>query len=89
MPQRSRERELLITGLIRRGIIDGEITGDPLTLRCRYLPASWLLCASQYATHVNAIYERCYPGALGKLGIPLAIGTDPAAWAQAVAVLSS
>ncbi|WP_141630129.1 hypothetical protein [Saccharomonospora azurea] len=81
-PQRARKRQLLITGFIRRGIIDGDLTGDrdwPI-LRCRHLPAAWLLRAPQYATHVNAIYERCYPGALAQLGIPLAIGTDPAAW---------
>lgn len=41
-----------------------------------------LMRAPRYATHVNTIYEHCYPGALAQLGIPLAIGTDPAAWTQ-------
>lgn len=83
LEQRLRERADLAQGLIRRGIIDGELTdGAQVTLHCRRLPASWLLRAPEYATKINAVYESRYPGALALLGIPVAVGTDPAAWTR-------
>jgi hypothetical protein len=79
--RRMRDRTELVTGLLRRGVIDGDLTGDrSQTLQCRRLPAAWLLHRAEYATAVNAVYESCYPGALAQLGIPLEAGTNPAAW---------
>lgn len=79
--RRMRERTELVTGLLRRGVIDGDLTGERgETLRCRRLPAAWLLHRAEYATAVNAVYEDRYPGALAQLGIPLEAGTNPAAW---------
>jgi hypothetical protein len=84
LEQRATERLALINGLIRRGVIDGELIAEAderwPTLRCRRLPAPWLLHASEDATTVNAIYESRYPGALAQLGIPTEIGTEPTAW---------
>jgi len=39
------ERATLITGLLRRGVIDGTLSGDGAhpVLHCRRLPAAWLL----------------------------------------------
>ncbi|MBP2329342.1 hypothetical protein JOF56_009727 [Kibdelosporangium banguiense] len=80
------ERTQLIAGLIRRRVIDGELVDAEgqryPVLRCRYLPATWLLRTPTDATQVNAIYENRYPGALAQLGIPTEIGTDPTAWAR-------
>jgi hypothetical protein len=77
----------LLTGLIRRGIIDGELSveerGDPrycTTLHCRYLPAPWFVRNPQYTARVNAVYESRYPGALARLGIPTEVGTHPDKW---------
>ncbi len=91
--RRMRERTELVTGLLRRGVIDGELTGERgETPRCRRLPAAWLLHRAEYATAVNAVYEDRYPGALAQLGIPLEAGTNAAAWrrwlAEALAALS-
>lgn len=83
LDRRLRERAALIDGLIRRGVIDGELTTDGTgrcTVHCHRLPASWLLRAAPYATQVNAVYESRYPGALAQLGIPYEVGTDPSAW---------
>lgn len=84
LDERLRERAALIAGLIRRGIIDGDLTdeGTRSTLHCRYLPAAWLLRAPQDTTRINAVYESRYPGALAQLGIPAAVGTDPVVWAR-------
>lgn len=81
--KRLNERKQLVAGLIRRGIIDGELTGPESNrvLRCRRLPAAWLLRAPRSTTTVNTVYESRYPGALARLGIPAQIGTDPDAWA--------
>lgn len=83
--QRSRNRAALITGLIQRGIIDGELhdpgSGRSPVLRCRAMPpAPWLVRSAECATTINAAYERAYPGALRHLSIPDGIGTDPDAW---------
>ena len=82
LDERLEERAMLVEGLLRRGLIDGELrTADQqLVLHCRWLPAAWLLRAPNYATRINAIYESRYPGALAQLGIPHAVGTDPVAW---------
>ncbi|MFK0244616.1 hypothetical protein ACIQUM_07950 [Amycolatopsis azurea] len=81
LERRMRDRTELVTGLLRRGVIDGELTGDRgETLRVRRLPAAWLLHRAEYATAINAVYEERYPGALAQLGIPLEAGTDPVAW---------
>lgn len=86
LPHETREhdRTALIEGMIRRGIIDGELTHDDhqTTLHCRKLPATWLLRAPHRATTVNTIYESRYPAALEQLGIPTSIGTDPDAWVR-------
>ncbi|HET6285800.1 MAG TPA: hypothetical protein VFG15_03485 [Amycolatopsis sp.] len=82
LDHRIRERIELITGLLRRGIIDGDLEGDTQdpVLRCRRVPAAWLLRSAEHATAVNVVYESRYPGALAQLSIPLVAGTDPAAW---------
>jgi hypothetical protein len=84
LDERLCERAVLVAGLIRRGLIDGELTGagpQPV-LHCRRLPAAWLLRAPRYATRINAVYESRYPGALAQLGIPIGIGTDPVSWTR-------
>lgn len=64
----------------RRGIIDGEVSDGDEVLHCYRLPAAWLLRGPEAATRVNAVYQSRYPGALGQLGIPTAVGTDSQAW---------
>ena len=82
--ERLHERTALVMGLLRRGLIDGELLDDgpQPTLHCRRLPAAWLLRAPIYATRINTVYESRYPGALAQLDIPLAVGTDPGAWSR-------
>src|SRR5690606_28197316 len=51
LDRRLRERAELIEGLIRRGVIDGELTTDDAgrrTVHCHRLPASWLLRAPKH-----------------------------------------
>lgn len=81
------QRVALLTGMIRRGIIAGEIiVDDPsrprysTSLRCRYLPAPWLLRNPHHTVRVNTIYESRYPGALARLDIPIEIGTHTDKW---------
>ncbi|MET9263703.1 hypothetical protein [Amycolatopsis sp. NPDC004079] len=76
------ERIRAIEGLLRRGVIDGDLHADGIrpVLRCTRLPASWLLRAPGYAARVNTLYERCYPGALAQLGVPPEVGFDPQQW---------
>jgi hypothetical protein len=83
------QRVSLLTGMIRRGIIDGEIVGDDPSrphystrLRCRYLPAPWLVRNPQHTVRVNTIYESRYPGALAQLGIPIKVGTRTDNWIE-------
>lgn len=83
------QRVALLAGMINRGIINGQIViDDPsrprytTTLRCRYLPAPWLLRNPHYTVRVNASYEYRYPGALTRLNIPLEIGTHADKWVQ-------
>lgn len=82
--QRATERTALLEGLTRRGVVDADLHTDGgsrwPTLRCRWLPAPWLLRDPTTATTVNRIYETRYPGALARLGIPVDVGCDPAAW---------
>ncbi|MDT7589883.1 MAG: hypothetical protein QOE32_7433 [Pseudonocardiales bacterium] len=83
LEERRHERAVLLAGLIRRGIIDGELTDEPKpVLYCRRLPATWLLRAAHDTTRINTVYESRYPGALAQLGIPTAVGTDPDAWSR-------
>lgn len=84
LDDRLNERAKLLEGLIRRGIIDGELIADgsQLTLFCRSLPAAWLLRAPREATAINTVYESRYPGALAQLGIPEGVGTDPVSWTR-------
>jgi hypothetical protein len=81
------QRVLVLNGLIHRGVIDGDIViDDPdrvryaTRLRCRYLPAPWLVRNPQHAVRVNQVYESRYPGALAQLGIPLQVGTQTDKW---------
>jgi len=82
--KRVRDRVALIEGLLRRGVIDGELTHDGrhYTLHSHTLPAAWLLRAPHRAAATNAVYETRYPGALERLGIPVTIGTDPDEWTR-------
>lgn len=86
LEKRAQTRLALIQGLLRRGIIDADLDQNddhqwPI-LRNRRIPAPWLLRDADTATTVNAVYERCYPGALAQLGIPDSVGTDPQAWTK-------
>lgn len=78
------EHAALVAGLLRREIIEGDLVddGSERILRCRRLPAAWLLRSARHATMVNAVYEARYPGALAQLDIPTEVGTDPVAWTQ-------
>ncbi|MFW5421063.1 hypothetical protein J0910_31085 [Nocardiopsis sp. CNT-189] len=83
---REEERAALVAGLIRRGVVEGELIGADsgevygMVLRARRLPAPWLLRAPELAVRCNAVYERCYPGALARIGIPEEVGTGAQAW---------
>lgn len=86
-PENHHQRVRLLAGLIRRGIVDGElVVDDPARPRyttrlvCRYLPAPWLVRNPQLTTQVNAVYESRYPGALERIGIPVDVGTDTDQW---------
>ncbi|KOV87575.1 hypothetical protein ADL03_06670 [Nocardia sp. NRRL S-836] len=80
------QRQDLIEGLIRRGIVEGEFDDTPdlfnRTLTCTRLPAPWLIRAPELAVAANTYYEALYPGALAMLGIPAEVGTDAKAWAR-------
>lgn len=81
--RRIEQRQVLIEGLLRRNVIDGELittSREEPVVRCFNLPAPWLLRGAEYATAANRLYESRYPGALAQLGIPEEIGTDPTAW---------
>ncbi|MBA8932173.1 hypothetical protein BC739_009432 [Kutzneria viridogrisea] len=86
LEQHTQGRHALISGLIRHRILDADLDGPAheldTVLRCRRLPAPWLLRSAPQATAINAAYERVYPGALAQLGIPEGVGTDPVAWTQ-------
>ncbi|WP_157405119.1 hypothetical protein [Actinopolyspora halophila] len=88
LEQQFRRRRELVDGLLRRRVLDGELTvpddadEDNPTLWCRRLPAPWLLREPTVATTINAVYERTYPGALQQLGIPTDVGTDPEEWSS-------
>ncbi|MEU4672693.1 hypothetical protein AB0F91_33180 [Amycolatopsis sp. NPDC023774] len=61
------ERLAVVEGLLRRGVVDGILTGKGRALpvlHCSRLPATWLLRAPAHAARVNAVYESRYPGAL-------------------------
>lgn len=75
-------RFALWEGLRHRGLIDADTSEhrSMTALRCRRLPAFWWLASAEFATRVNAEYERCYPGTLATLGVPTEAGTDPRAW---------
>ncbi|SFW88330.1 hypothetical protein [Amycolatopsis australiensis] len=76
--RRLQDRTELVTGLLRRGVIDGDFTGERDEIMwCRRLSATWLLHRAEYAT---TVYEDRYPDALAQLGIPLEAGTHTAAW---------
>jgi hypothetical protein len=83
------QRVALLSGMIQRGIIGGEIVVDDPSrsyystkLRCHYLPAPWLVRNPQYTVRVNATYEFRYPGALARLGIPIEVGTHTDSWIE-------
>ena len=81
------ERRDLWQGLLRHGLIAGQLETPPgldhlafLRLRWQRLPAPWWLYSPAHATRINHAYEQRYPGALTALGIPPGISTQPDGW---------
>jgi hypothetical protein len=81
------ERRDLWQGLLRRGLIAGELehpTGLDhiafLRLRWQRLPAPWWLFSPAHAARINHAYEQRYPGALAALDIPAGVSMEPHAW---------
>jgi hypothetical protein len=81
------ERRDLWHGLLRHGLIAGELEAPPgldhisfLRLRWQRLPAPWWLYSPAHATRINHSYEQRYPGTLTALGIPAGVSTEPHAW---------
>ncbi|WP_404870945.1 hypothetical protein ACI1MP_37465 (plasmid) [Kitasatospora griseola] len=69
-------------GLINHGLLTGAVDrGTYLaTLSIRHSPAPWMLADPGTAAAYNAAYERAYPGALGRLGVPSNALSDHVAW---------
>ncbi|MFG2845978.1 hypothetical protein ACGF12_22830 [Kitasatospora sp. NPDC048296] len=59
-------------GLIAHGLLNGQVHRRTRTasLRISHCPAPWMLAAPETAMAYNTAYERTYPGALGRLGVP-------------------
>jgi hypothetical protein len=81
------ERRDLWQGLLRHGLIAGDLEVPPgldhiafLRLRWQRLPAPWWLYSPAHATRINHAYEQRYPGTLTALGIPAGVSTEPDAW---------
>ncbi|WP_280908854.1 hypothetical protein [Streptomyces sp. SAI-090] len=68
--------------LLERGFLHGRIRyeGDFAVLDLDHAPAPWLLGDAALASAYNTAYERVYPGALTKLGIPATALTGRKAW---------
>jgi hypothetical protein len=72
-----KELAALWKGLIRRGLITGSVAdGLEPRLHLVHAAAAWLLSRAGIATSINRAYERLYPGAWRRLGIPDGIATD-------------
>ncbi|MET9396104.1 hypothetical protein [Kitasatospora sp. NPDC002965] len=69
-------------GLIDHGLLHGAVDRGTYmaSLRISHCPAPWMLAEPQIAAAYNAAYERAYPGALGRLGVPTHALTDATAW---------
>ncbi|MET7607736.1 hypothetical protein [Streptomyces avermitilis] len=70
--------------LLERGLLHGHIRyeGAFAVLDLDHAPAPWLLGDAALASSYNTAYERVYPGALTKLGIPATALTGRKAWEQ-------
>ncbi|MFH8387800.1 hypothetical protein ACH4E7_44170 [Kitasatospora sp. NPDC018058] len=69
-------------GLIYRGLLHGTIHRQTTiaTLRIDHCPAPWMVTRPALATAYNVAYDRAYPGALARLGIPTEALAGPQAW---------
>ncbi|MFJ9521340.1 hypothetical protein ACIRPK_24195 [Kitasatospora sp. NPDC101801] len=69
-------------GLIDHGLLHGTVNRRTYvaTLRISHCPAPWMLAEPETAAAYNTAYERAYPGALGRLGVPPHALTDAASW---------
>ncbi|WP_331727350.1 valine--tRNA ligase (plasmid) [Kitasatospora sp. NBC_00374] len=69
-------------GLIDHGLLHGTVNRRTYvaTLHISHCPAPWMLAGPQIAAAYNTAYERAYPGALGRLGVPPHALTDATAW---------
>jgi hypothetical protein len=67
-------------GLIGHGLLTGDLDDREVVLRPVWIAAPWLLTRAQHAVRWAGNYERAYPGALHRLGIPATAWQSPAGW---------
>lgn len=79
----ARESEACWSALRDRGLLVGEIHTDgpgAVTLHPDWVLAPWLLARSEVAVGWAANYDRAFPGALAKAGIPTEARRSATAW---------
>lgn len=82
-PYRKHEEQLtgLWRGLLRRGLVAGHLTTEPVVrLELDWAAAPWLLTTAETACAINQAYERVYPGAWEAVGVPAGTAADPQRW---------
>ncbi|MHA6616724.1 hypothetical protein [Pseudonocardia sp. DLS-67] len=83
-PEACRETAALWRGLLRRGVVRGELiprySDWVVEFRIEYALAPWMLLPADRATAYNQRYERLHPGALAATGIPDEVLSSPDAW---------
>ena len=68
-------------GLLRRSLVAGQLTTEPVVrLELDWAAAPWLLTTAKTACAINQAYERVYPGAWEAIGVPAGTATDPQRW---------
>jgi hypothetical protein len=76
------KNSILVTwqGLLGHGLLTGDLDHREAVLRPAWIAAPWLLTRAQHAVRWACNYERAYPGALHRLGIPATAWQSPADW---------
>ena len=68
-------------GLLRRGLVTGQLTTEPVVrLELDWAAAPWLLTTAETACAINQAYERVYPGAWESVGVPAGTAADAQRW---------
>jgi hypothetical protein len=76
------KNSLVITwqGLLHHDLVTGDLDQHEGVLRPSWAAAPWLLTKPQHAVLWARNYDRVYPGALHRLGIPAAAWQTPGSW---------